>query len=89
MTRRALFHSAAALIPLLLMMPSPLSAEETEGEDPDAAIARLNLAIDVPERNRGGAGMSIICRAGRQLRRWRDNAEVQDTCDRIMALMAA
>jgi len=55
----------------------------------DAAIARLNLAIDVTERNRGGAGMSIICRAGRQLRRWRDNAEVQDTCDRIMALMAA
>ena len=55
----------------------------------DAAVARLNLAIDVTERNRGGGGMTIICSAGRQLRRWRDSAEVQDVCDRIMALMAA
>jgi hypothetical protein len=55
----------------------------------DAAVARLNLAIDVTERNRGGEGMTIICSAGRQLRRWRDSAEVQDICDRIMALMAA
>ena len=37
----------------------------------DAAVARLNLAIDVTERNRGGGGMNIICTAGRQLRRWR------------------
>ncbi len=29
------------------------------------------------------------CSAGRQLRRWRDSAEVQDVYDRIMALMAA
>jgi tetratricopeptide (TPR) repeat protein len=55
----------------------------------DAAVARLNLAIDVTERNRGGGGMTIICSAGRQLRRWQDSAEVQDICDRIMALMAA
>ena len=55
----------------------------------DAAVARLNLAIDVTKRNRGGGGMTIICSAGRQLRRWRDSAEVQDICDRIMALMAA
>jgi tetratricopeptide (TPR) repeat protein len=55
----------------------------------DAAVARLNLAIDVTERNRGGGGMTIICSAGRQLRRWRDSADVQDVCDRIMALMAA
>ena len=55
----------------------------------DAAVARLNLAIDVTELNRGGGGMIIICRAGRQLRRWRDSPEVQDVSDRIMALMAA
>lgn len=55
----------------------------------DAAVARLNLAIDVTERNRGGGGMTIICSAGRQLRRWRDSPEVQDVSDRIMALMAA
>jgi len=55
----------------------------------DAAVARLNLAIDVTEQNRGGGGMNIICSAGRQLRRWRDSAEVHDIYDRIMALMAA
>jgi hypothetical protein len=55
----------------------------------DAAVARPNLAIDVTERNRGGGGLNIICSAGRQLRRWRDSAQVQDICDRIMALMAA
>jgi hypothetical protein len=55
----------------------------------DAAVARLNMAIDVTERNRGGGGLTIICSAGRQLRRWRDSAEVQDVYDRIMALMAA
>ena len=55
----------------------------------DAAVARLNLAIDVTERNRGGGGMNIICTAGRQLRQWRGSIEVQDVCDRIMTLMAA
>jgi len=55
----------------------------------DAAVARLSAAIDVTERNRGGGGLTIICSAGRQLRRWRDSAEVQDVYDRIMALMAA
>jgi hypothetical protein len=55
----------------------------------DAAVARLNLAIDVTERHRGGGGMTIICSAGRQLRRWRGSPEVQDVSDRIMALMAA
>jgi hypothetical protein len=55
----------------------------------DAAVATLNLAIDVTEPNRGGGGMTIICSAGQQLRRQRDSADVQDVCDRIMALMAA
>ena len=55
----------------------------------DAAVARLNLAIDVTERNRGGGGLNVICTAGRQLRQWRRSAEVQDVYDRIMALMAA
>ena len=47
------------------------------------------MAIDVTERNRGGGGMTIICSAGRQLRRWRGSTDVQDVYDRIMALMAA
>jgi hypothetical protein len=55
----------------------------------DAAVARLNLAIDVTEQNRGGGGLNVICTAGRQLRRWRHSTEVHDVYDRIMALMAA
>ena len=55
----------------------------------DAAVAKLNLAIDVTERNRGGGGMNIICTAGRQLRRWRSSTGVLNVYDRIMTLMAA
>ena len=55
----------------------------------DAGVARLNAAIDVTERHRGGAGLTIICAVGRQLRPWRRNSEVQDVYDRIMTLMAA
>ena len=55
----------------------------------DAAVARLHQAIDVTEQNRGGGGLNIIFGAGRELRRWRASAEVQDIHDRIMALMAA
>ncbi len=49
----------------------------------------LHQAIDVTERNRGGGGMNVIFGAGRELRRWRRSAEVQNVYDRIMALMAA
>jgi tetratricopeptide (TPR) repeat protein len=55
----------------------------------DAAVARLHQAIDVTEQNRGGAGMNVIFGAGRELRRWRRSADVQDVYDRIMAPMAA
>jgi hypothetical protein len=33
--------------------------------------------------------MNVIFGAGRELRRWRRSAEVQNVYDRIMALMAA
>jgi len=33
--------------------------------------------------------MNVIFGAARELRRWRRSADVQDVCDRIMALMAA
>ena len=55
----------------------------------DAAVGRLHEAIDVTERNRGGGGLNVIFGAGRELRRWRGSAEVQDVYDRIMALMTA
>jgi tetratricopeptide (TPR) repeat protein len=55
----------------------------------DAAVAKLNQAIEVTEQNRGGGGMNVICSAGRRLRPWRASADVQDVYDRIMTLMAA
>jgi tetratricopeptide (TPR) repeat protein len=55
----------------------------------DAAVARLHEAIDVTERNRGGGGLNVIFGAGRELRRWRQNPDVQGVYDRIMTLMAA
>jgi hypothetical protein len=33
--------------------------------------------------------MNEIVGAGRELRRWRGSADVQNVCDRIIALMAA
>lgn len=55
----------------------------------DAAVARLHQAIDVTEVNRGGGGLNVIFGAGRELRRWRQAAPVQDVHDRILALIAA
>jgi len=55
----------------------------------DAAVATLHRAVDVTEQNRGGGGMNVVFGTGRELRRWRGSAAVQDVYDRIMALMAA
>jgi tetratricopeptide (TPR) repeat protein len=55
----------------------------------DAAVAKLHLAINVTEVSRGGGGLNVIFAAGRQLQHWRQNSDVQDVYDRIMALMAA
>ena len=55
----------------------------------DEAVARLHEAIDVTEQNRGGGGLNVIFGASRELRRWRQSAEVQEVYDRILTLMAA
>jgi tetratricopeptide (TPR) repeat protein len=56
--------------------------------DLDAAADRLHQAMDVIEHNWGGGGLTIIFRAGRELRPWRTTPVVQDAYDRLLTLMA-
>lgn len=48
---------------------------------PDAATTTLHQAIDLLEQGRGGAGMSVVLAAGRELNPWRSEAAVQDVHD--------
>ncbi|WP_100448098.1 helix-turn-helix transcriptional regulator [Glycomyces xiaoerkulensis] len=54
----------------------------------DEATGALHSAIDVVEQTWGGGGLNIVFGAGRELRPWRQVAEVQDVYDRLMNLMA-
>ncbi|WP_308201327.1 hypothetical protein [Carbonactinospora thermoautotrophica] len=40
------------------------------------------------ELTRGGGGLNIVFRAGRELQPWRHVAAVQDMYDRLLALIA-
>ncbi|MGH3626807.1 MAG: helix-turn-helix transcriptional regulator [Sciscionella sp.] len=55
----------------------------------DGAVSTLHEAIDVVERTRGGGGMSVIFRAGRELGCWRSEPAVRIVQDRMFALVAA
>lgn len=54
----------------------------------DAAVASLHAAIDELERTRGGAGLNVVFTAGRELRPWRSEPDVQEVNDRMLALVA-
>jgi transcriptional regulator with XRE-family HTH domain len=54
----------------------------------DAATGTLMDAIDLIEDTRGGAGMSVVFSAGRELYPWRAEPAVQEINDRLLALMA-
>lgn len=54
----------------------------------DAATATLHEAIDLLEHGRGGAGMSVVFAAGRELYPWRGETAVQDVHDRLLGLVA-
>lgn len=55
----------------------------------DEAVRTLHLAIDVVEQTRGGGGLNIVFKAGRQLRPWQREKVVQDVYDRMHSLMVA
>lgn len=55
----------------------------------DEAATTMHRTIDAVELTRGGGGLNLAFAAGRELRQWRDQAWVQDTNDRLLALMAA
>ncbi|GGM74643.1 hypothetical protein GCM10012275_51670 [Longimycelium tulufanense] len=54
----------------------------------DAATNTLHKAIDVVEATQGGGGLTIIFSAGRELRKWRDEQQVQYLHDRMLMLLA-
>lgn len=53
----------------------------------EEAIAALHQAMDIAETTRGGGGLNVIFTAGRELRPWLDRPTVQETNDRLLALM--
>jgi len=57
--------------------------------DLDEAAARLHQAIDVLELNRGGGGLNIVFKAGRELLPWRTAPVARDVQDRLLSLMTA
>jgi transcriptional regulator with XRE-family HTH domain len=57
--------------------------------DLDEAAARLHQAIDVLEYNRGGGGLNVVFKAGRELLPWRTAPVVRDAHDRLLGLMTA
>jgi transcriptional regulator with XRE-family HTH domain len=54
----------------------------------DAAVASLHTAIDTLEQTRGGGGLNVVFAAGRELRPWRSESNVQDVHDRLLGLLA-
>ncbi|GLW14943.1 helix-turn-helix transcriptional regulator [Streptomyces kronopolitis] len=57
--------------------------------DLDAALIVFNDAVDELRGSRGGGGMNIVFRAARELRPWRAENAVQESQDRLLALMEA
>lgn len=57
--------------------------------DLDDAAVRLHQAISVLELNRGGGGLNIVFKAGRELLPWRTAPVVRDAHDRLLGLMTA
>jgi tetratricopeptide (TPR) repeat protein len=54
----------------------------------EEATSVVHEAIDEVERTRGGGGLNVIFAAGRELRPWRDEPQVQEVHDRLLALIA-
>lgn len=54
----------------------------------DEAAGTLHKAMDVIELTWGGGGLNVLFDACREMRPWRQQGDVQDVFDRVMALMA-
>jgi 2-phospho-L-lactate guanylyltransferase (CobY/MobA/RfbA family) len=54
----------------------------------EEAAAALQRAVDVVERTRGGGGLTIVFRAGRELQPWRSVPAAQEVSDRLLDLVA-
>jgi len=47
----------------------------------------LHRAIDLLEVSRGGGGLNVVSAAVRELHPWRNQPDVQDMNERLLALM--
>ncbi|MFJ8788014.1 transcriptional regulator [Streptomyces sp. NPDC102462] len=55
----------------------------------DEAVGALHRAIEVVEGNRGGGGLNLIFKAGKELQSWNDLSDVRDLNSRLFGLIAA
>ncbi|MFD7549873.1 transcriptional regulator [Streptomyces sp. NPDC059816] len=55
----------------------------------DEAVGAVHKAIAVVEENRGGGGLSLIFRAGKELQDWNDSSDVKNLNSRLFELIAA
>ncbi|MEU1305614.1 tetratricopeptide repeat protein [Streptomyces shenzhenensis] len=55
----------------------------------DEAVGTLHRAIEVVEGNRGGGGLNLIFKAGKELQSWNDLSGVRDLNSRLFGLIAA
>ncbi|MET8825086.1 transcriptional regulator [Streptomyces sp. NPDC004610] len=55
----------------------------------DEAVGAVHRAIEVVEGNRGGGGLSLIFKAGKELQNWNDSSDVKSLNSRLFGLIAA
>ncbi|MGH3980896.1 MAG: hypothetical protein ACRDRZ_18170 [Pseudonocardiaceae bacterium] len=65
-----------------------VQAKEAYKADQIAARRAKARAIDLLDNTRGGAGLSVVFGAGRELYPWRGEQAVHDVQDRLLALVA-
>ena len=55
----------------------------------DGALLSLHAALDGLAATRSGAGLSVVFRAGRELRPWRGRPAVAEVHDRMLGLLSS
>ncbi|GAA5121050.1 transcriptional regulator [Haloechinothrix salitolerans] len=66
-----------------------LSLTHLHQRDIEAATTALHRALDIAETTRGGGGLNLVARVGRELSPWRTNPIVEPAYDRLLSLLTA
>src|SRR5215216_25647 len=64
-----------------------LALAHVRQRDVEQAATVLHRAIDLLEVSRGGGGLNVVSAAVRELHPWRNQPDVQDMNERLLALM--